>query len=76
MAKVATEPKKYAEMSRQELEQELAMLKAEYRKYQGMELNLKPTVLSKDPIEINGSLVIVIPIFINQQSLDWVISLG
>ena len=44
--------------------------------HKGMELNLKPTVLSKDPVEINGSLVIVIPIFINQQPLDWVISLG
>ena len=43
---------------------------------EGMELNLMPTVLSKDPVEINGSLVIVIPIFINQQPLDWIISLG
>ena len=42
---------------------------------EGMELNLMPTKLSKDPIEINGSTVIVIPIFINQQPLDWVISL-
>ena len=44
--------------------------------HKGMELNLKPTILSKDPVEINGSLVIVIPIFINQQPLDWIISLG
>ncbi len=43
---------------------------------EGMDLNLMPTRLSKDPIEINGSLVIVIPIFINQQPLDWIISLG
>ncbi len=43
---------------------------------EGMELNLMPTVLSKDPIEIKGSTVIVIPIFINQQPLDWIISLG
>ena len=42
---------------------------------EGMELNLMPTTLSKDPIEINGSLVIVVPIFINQQPLDWIISL-
>ena len=43
---------------------------------EGMELNLMPTVLSKDPVEIKGSTVIVIPIFINQQPLDWIISLG
>ncbi|MCR5302151.1 MAG: chemotaxis protein CheX [Lachnospiraceae bacterium] len=43
---------------------------------EGMELNLQPPRLSKDPIDINGSTVIVIPIFINQQPLDWVVSLG
>ncbi len=43
---------------------------------EGMELNLMPTVLSKEPVEIKGSTVIVIPIFINQQPLDWIISLG
>ncbi len=43
---------------------------------EGMELNLMPTFLSKDPVEIKGSTVIVIPIFINQQPLDWIISLG
>ena len=43
---------------------------------EGMELNLMPTVLSKDPVEIKGSTVIVIPILINQQPLDWIISLG
>ena len=32
--------KKYVEMSKQELEQELVKLKAEYKKYQEMELNL------------------------------------
>lgn len=42
----------------------------------GMELNLMPPVLSKDPIDINGSLVVVVPIFINQQPLDWIVSLG
>ena len=42
----------------------------------GMDLNLLPTRLSKDPLEINGSLVVVIPIFINQQSLEWIVSLG
>ena len=42
---------------------------------EGMELNLLPPVLSAEPMEINGSLVIVIPIFINQQPLDWIISL-
>ena len=43
---------------------------------EGMNLNLNPPKLSKDPIDINGSVVIVIPIFINQQPLDWIISLG
>lgn len=43
---------------------------------EGMELNLLPPKLSKDPIEINGSTIIVIPIFINQQPLDWIVSLG
>lgn len=43
---------------------------------EGMELNLMPPRLSKDPIEINGSMVIVVPIFINQQPLDWIVSLG
>ncbi len=43
---------------------------------EGMNLNLNPPRLSKDPIDINGSVVIVIPIFINQQPLDWIISLG
>ena len=42
----------------------------------GMELNLMPPVLSKDPIDINGSLVVVGPIFITQQPLDWIVSLG
>ena len=43
---------------------------------EGMELNLLPPRLSRDPVEINGSMVVVIPIFINQQPLDWVVSLG
>ncbi len=43
---------------------------------EGMELNLMPPRLSKDPIEINGSMVVVVPIFINQQPLDWIVSLG
>ncbi len=43
---------------------------------EGMNLNLMPPHLSKDPVEINGSMVIVIPIFINQQPLDWIVSLG
>ncbi len=42
----------------------------------GMELNLLPPMLSKDPVEINGSSVVVIPISINQQPLDWIISMG
>lgn len=42
---------------------------------EGMYLNLMPPVLSKDPLEINGSTVMVIPIFINQQPLDWIVSL-
>lgn len=42
----------------------------------GMDLNLMPPTLSKDPVEINGSTVIVIPISINQQALDWVICLN
>ena len=43
---------------------------------EGMELNLLPPKLSKDPIDINGSMVMVIPIFINQQPLDWIVCLG
>lgn len=43
---------------------------------EGMELNLLPPKLSKDPVEINGSMVVVVPIFINQQPLDWIVSLG
>ncbi len=42
---------------------------------EGMELNLLPPVLSAEPVEINGSSVIVIPIYVNQQPLDWIISL-
>lgn len=43
---------------------------------EGMELNLMPPKLSKDPVEISGSKIVVIPIFINQQPLDWIVSLG
>ncbi len=43
---------------------------------EGMNINLEPPLLSKDPIDINGSMVIVVPIFINQQPLDWIVSLG
>lgn len=43
---------------------------------EGMDLNLMPPKLSQEPLEINGSMVVVIPIFINQQPLDWVVSLG
>ena len=43
---------------------------------EGMELNLMPPTLSKDPIELSGSSIVIIPIFINQQPLDWIISLG
>ena len=42
----------------------------------GMELNLLPPRFSKDPLEVSGSMVMVIPISINQQPLDWVVSLG
>ncbi|MCR5671187.1 MAG: aminotransferase class I/II-fold pyridoxal phosphate-dependent enzyme [Butyrivibrio sp.] len=40
MAQGKSEAKKYAEMNRQELEQEIVKLKAEYKKYQEMELSL------------------------------------
>ena len=43
---------------------------------EGMEVNLMPPRLSMDPLDVNGSMVIVIPIFINQQPLDWIVSLG
>ena len=43
---------------------------------EGMNLNLMPPMLSKDPMEISGSMTVVVPIFINQQPLDWVVSLG
>ena len=43
---------------------------------EGMELNLMPPKLSKDPLELNGSMIVVIPIFINQQPLDWIVILG
>ncbi len=41
----------------------------------GMELNLLPPTMSKEPLDINGSMVMVIPICINQQPLDWIVSL-
>ena len=40
MPKAQSTPKKYAEMNRQELEAEIVKLKAEYKKYQEMELSL------------------------------------
>ena len=40
MPKAVSEARKYAEMNRQELEQEIVKLKAEYKKYQEMELSL------------------------------------
>lgn len=43
---------------------------------EGMELNLKPPILSKAPMELKGSTILVIPVDINQQKLDWVIVLG
>lgn len=43
---------------------------------EGMELNLMPPKLSKDPVDISGPVILVIPIFINQQPLDWIVSLG
>ena len=43
---------------------------------EGLELNLMPPKLSKDPLELNGSMIVVIPIFINQQPLDWIVILG
>ena len=43
---------------------------------EGMELNLMPPKLSKDSVELSGSMIVVIPIFINQQPLDWIVILG
>ncbi|MCR5687390.1 MAG: hypothetical protein K6G58_05155 [Lachnospiraceae bacterium] len=43
---------------------------------EGMNLNLMPPTLSTEPVEINGSMIVVVPIFINQQPLDWVVCLG
>ena len=40
MSQVQGSTKKYVEMSKQELEQEIVKLKAEYKKYQEMDLNL------------------------------------
>lgn len=42
---------------------------------EGMELNLKPPVLSKEPLELSGSMILVIPVAINQQKLDWIVML-
>lgn len=42
---------------------------------EGMELNLKPPVLSKEPMELSGSTILVIPLEINEQKLDWLIIL-
>lgn len=46
------------------------------KSHEGMELNLLPPRMSKDPVEINGSMIVVVPISINQQPLDWIVSLG
>lgn len=43
---------------------------------EGMELNLKPPILSKAPMELKGSTILVIPVEINQQKLDWIVLLG
>lgn len=45
------------------------------KSYEGMEINLKPPVFVQDNMEINGSSVYVVPIEINQESLDLVVRL-
>lgn len=45
------------------------------KSHEGMEINLEPPLYSKDPIEINGSSVYVVPIEIDQQEVDLVIKL-
>lgn len=42
---------------------------------EGMELNLKPPVLSKESMELSGSTILVLPVEINGQKLDWLIIL-
>lgn len=42
---------------------------------EGMELNLRPPVLSKEPMELSSSTILVIPVEINEQKLDWLIIL-
>lgn len=42
---------------------------------EGMELNLKPPVLSKESMELSSSTILVIPVEINGQMLDWLIIL-
>ena len=42
---------------------------------EGMELNLRPPVLSKEAVDITASTILVIPVEINEQSLDWLVIL-
>lgn len=45
------------------------------KSYEGMEINLKPPIFTKDAVEINGSAIYVIPIEVNQESLDLLVRL-
>lgn len=45
------------------------------KSYEGMEINLKPPVLSKEPIELNGSTIYVVPIEVNEEAVDLVVKL-
>lgn len=45
------------------------------KSYEGMEINLKPPVYSKEPMEFNGSSIYVVPIEVNQESVDLLVRL-
>lgn len=45
------------------------------KSYEGMNINLKPPMYSKEPIEITGSTVCVIPIEVDQQAVDILVRL-
>ena len=46
------------------------------KSYEGMEINLEPPTYSKDPVEISGSSLYIVPIEINQQELSLIIKLS
>lgn len=46
------------------------------KSYEGMEINLKPPVFEKEPVEINGSTIYIVPIEVNEEELDLIVRLN